>query len=128
MARTERQLNKPASLDLELQDIRSSPPSRQPTLQAHQHARRPRYEDYLFAASKLQPKKGLFWADYNHLSHRSHAPVASLFYLIVKKRTQPPDTLKTIECDPGDETCLSDWLEEIHEALGVQSSDSIMLW
>ena len=128
MASPDRQLKTLGSVDLELQNIRPSPPSRQPTLEAQHHAPRPRYEHDLFAASKMQPKMGQFRDDYNHLSDRSCPPVASLFYLIVKKRTQPPDTLETIECHPRDEIRLSDWLEEIYEALGVQSSDSIMLW
>ena len=128
MASPDRQLKTLGPLDLELQSIRPTPPSRQPTLEAQHHVPRRAFLRDLSTASKLQPKMHRFYLDYNHLRNRSRAPVASLFYLIVKRRKQPPDTMDIIESDSGGEICLSDWLNNIHEALSVESSDSIMLW
>ena len=151
MASPEQPFNITGSQDIEMQDLGPNAPSLQLTLQAEHHPSResqtskgllhtmrtkllnsvtpqPKaYELELFAAHKLQTKKARFLEDYVHLSHRP-APVAFLFHLIVKRIVQPPDVLDTIECYPRHETCLSDWIKSIHEALVVQSSDSVILW
>ena len=141
------------AVNLELQDAGLNPPSRQLTLEAQDHAPRasqvtegflqtlrkalsiestPRsirdHESDLQAASKLHPECPQFWDDYLHLRDRPRAPIESFFYLIVKKILQPPDHLDTIENHPRHKSCLSDWLESIHGALFVESSDSLILW
>ena len=149
MASPERHPNMTEPPGIELQDIRPNPPSRQLSSETQHRAPRAsqawkafshiirkvlpdpatrrtrRHEPALETATELHPECPQFQVDYNHLRDRPCAPVESLFHLIV---VRPPDVLNVIECHPGDKTCLSDWLESIHEALVMESSDSLMLW
>ena len=139
--------------NFELQDLGPNPPSRQLTLEAQNHApkasqaaegflqtlrkvlstksapRRIRGHEFgLEAAGKLYPECPQFWDDYLHLRDRPHAPIESLFHLMVKEIVQPQDHLETTENHPRHKSCLSDWLESIHKALFVESQDSLILW
>ncbi len=153
MASSVRHCNMTGAVNLEMQDIGPNQPSRQLTLEAQDHTPRashaaegflhtwrkalsiksaPRrirdHESDLEAASKLHPECPQFWDDYLHLRDRPRAPIECFFHLIVKKIVQPSNHLETIEDRPKHKTCLSDWLESIHEALFVESSDSLILW
>ena len=152
MASPEHHFNTTGPPHIELQDIRPNPPSRQPTLEAQDHTPRAKqarkgfsrtirtalstspdrqpgvHEHDLLVACEWQPKSLQFWHDYFYLRYRPRAPVTSLFHLIVKLIVQPPHGLDTIECYPGDEICLSDWLESVHAALSARSPDSLILW
>ena len=152
MASPEHHFNTTEPPHIELQDFEPNPPSRQPTLEAQDHTPRAKqarkgfsrtirtalstspdrqpgvHEHDLLVACEWQPKSLQFWHDYFYLRYRPRAPVASLFYLIVKLIVQPPHGLDTIECYPGDEICLSDWLESVHAALSARSPDSLILW
>ena len=149
MASPERHFNMTGAPGIELQDIGPNPTLGQLISEAQHRAPRAsqawkrfsriigkvlpdpatrrirRHEPALEAAIELHPECPQFRADYYHLRDRPCAPVESLFHLIV---IRPPDVLNMIECHPSYETCLSDWLESIHGALVVESSDSLILW
>ena len=153
MTSPEHQFDMTGALDLESQDIRPNPPSPQPASES-QHPDpialrawkklsrtirtalftsevphpRSHEKDVWITAGELGQKYAQFSADYNHMKDRPCAPIGSLFCLTVKLIVQSPHDLDAIECQPGHETCLSDWLESVHEALITQSSDCLMLW
>ena len=149
MASPERHFSTTGAPAIELQDIGPNSPSHQLSSETQHHApkasqawkgvlatirkvlstpaaRQPRsHESALEAAIDLHPECPQFRLFYHHLRDRPCAPVESLFHLTV---VRPPDVSDMIDYQPSHRTCLSDWLESIHAALEVESSDSFILW